>query len=153
MKRLIPAVMVLLLPGLLLAGADRYVERYPLPDGRSAVVAEGDMEPRSMGSYSVRFYRKNSPDFPTDDFQDGIILSRDGFIQKATFADIDDDNLPDLVIFIRSAGSGGYLSADAISVHHDKPVVVARVTGLAPDADAIAVLRMEHKTSQKKNSL
>lgn len=36
--------------------ADRFVQKVPLAKGLVAVVAEGDLEARSIGSYSVRAY-------------------------------------------------------------------------------------------------
>lgn len=145
MKRIMAVWIAMLLPCILHAKTKRFVERYPLPDGRCAVVAEGDMEPRSIGSYSVRFYRKGDPRFPTDDFQAGIILERDGSVEKVEMGDINGDAVPELVIFIRNAGSGHYLSATAISINGGKPNVIAAVNDLDKNADAIAALRTRWK--------
>jgi hypothetical protein len=45
----------------------RYLNQHKLSTGLTAVVAEGDLEPRSIGSYSVRIYGAN-PEYPTDDY-------------------------------------------------------------------------------------
>ena len=43
-----------------------FVEKLALPSGQTAVVAEGDFEARSIGSYSVRIYSRQSAQ-PDDD--------------------------------------------------------------------------------------
>jgi hypothetical protein len=73
---------IMLCAGEVLADEGRYVKQLPLPDGRVSVVAEGDMEPRSIGSYSIRFYGARNPDFPTDDFQ-GAFFADETAMQKA----------------------------------------------------------------------
>ena len=47
----------------------RLVKKAPFPGSpQIAVVAEGDFEPRSIGSYSLRIYAGTNPDFPYDAF-------------------------------------------------------------------------------------
>jgi hypothetical protein len=77
------------------------------------VVAEGDFEPRSIGSYALRVYGGASKNSPTDDFVAGVIWSRKGIIEAVRFDDIDGDDKPEIVVITRSVGSGGYLSVDA----------------------------------------
>jgi len=139
MGKKIPVLIVLavLFWGPVLADEYRYVKKISLPDGRVAVVAEGDLEPRSIGSYSVRLYRADNPSFPTDDFLGGIILSRNGTIRDGIVTDVDADQIPELVIVIESAGTGGYLSADAIDCSVATPVVKARVTDIVGDNTAV----------------
>ena len=126
---------------------DRYVEKKPLPDSRVAVIAEGDMEPRSIGSYSIRLYGAGNPKTPTDDFQGGIIRARDGIILKTVLVDIDVDGIPELVVVIQCVGTGGYLSADAFNFEKTKPVLKTSVTGLDKNADVLKALRETAKTS------
>ena len=45
------------------------------------VAEESSLEPRSVGSYSLRLYSATNPDFPYDDFRSGLILARDGIIE------------------------------------------------------------------------
>ena len=49
------------------------------------MVAEGDFEARSIGSYSVRIYSRQSaqPDVDTTFFSSGVIRARDGTVEKA----------------------------------------------------------------------
>jgi len=46
------------------------------------VVAEGEGEPRSIGSYSIRLYGSANPDFPLDDFIAGVVVPRDGSVER-----------------------------------------------------------------------
>ena len=97
------------------------------------MVAEGDFEARSIGSYSVRIYSTKSAQANDDTtfFSAGIIRARDGTIDKVFLADLGNDGPPSLVVAIRSAGSGGYLSADAFSIGKNTVVLRASVAGLA----------------------
>ena len=112
-----------------------------LPDGRIAVVAEASREPRSIGSYSVRLYGARNPDFPFDDFVAGAIQPRDGTLHALSLEDIDGDRKVDLVVVIVSAGSGGYLSADAFAFTDESIRHVAHVDGLDPTANVVEALR------------
>lgn len=118
----------------------RYAKRHPLPSGQVAVIAEGDFEPRSIGSYSVRIYSNVQPEYPTDDFLWGLLLSRDGAIESVIFADIDQDGAKEIVVTIRCAGTGSYLSADAFKVKDKQLVKVVAVKGLPKGADCVAEL-------------
>ena len=61
---------------------DRYLQHFTLPTGEVVVVAEGEFEPRSIGSYSLRLYSGVMPEFPFDDFLDGVISRRDGTVES-----------------------------------------------------------------------
>ncbi|MBW2244531.1 MAG: PliI family lysozyme inhibitor of I-type lysozyme [Deltaproteobacteria bacterium] len=124
-----------------LASPSRFVAQQKLPGGRMVVVAEGDGEPRSTGSYSVRLYSAANPEFPFDDFIVGAVLPRDGSIERLAVEDVDGDEVTELVVVVRSAGSGGYLSADAIRFDSKRVEVIRSVEGLSSDADPIAELR------------
>src|SRR5262245_21657751 len=91
----------------------RFIEKAKFPDAPEIlVVAEGDFEPKSVGSYSVRVYSGANPDFPVDEYVAGVVRPRAGAIERVQFQDLG-RGVPEIIVIIRSAGSGGYLSADA----------------------------------------
>ncbi len=128
--------------------SDLYLNQHKLSTGLTVVVAEGDLEPRSIGSYSVRIYRADS-EFPTDDFLSGTVRSRDGSIEKVVIQDINGDGAEEIIIIIRSAGTGGYLSADAFQYGSKKLKLIANVTDLKKNADPINELIKILKTNTK----
>lgn len=83
-------------------GADRFVKQCRLPTGQVAIVAEGDLEPRSVGSYTVRIYSHRQPEFPADDFICGIVQPRSGTVEQVMFADLDLDGLNEIIVTIRA---------------------------------------------------
>lgn len=99
-----------------LADESRFIQQIPLPDGRVVVVAEGDLEPRSIGSYSVCLYGGKNPDHPTDDFLCGIVRPRDGTIAGIGLEDVDGDSTNEFLVIVQSAGSGGFLSTNAFAL-------------------------------------
>ncbi len=107
------------------------------------VVAEGRFEPRSVGSYSLRVYAETNPRFPYDDFVGGIVRSRDGTVEDVRFSDLDRDGAPEIIVVIRSAGTGGYLSADAFRFRASALILLASVSGLPRNADPIRALEAE----------
>lgn len=127
------------------AATDRVVIRLRLEPDVTVVVAEGDFEPRSIGSFSVRAYRADSAavrqELDTDDFIGGRICERDGVVEAVTATDIDGDGRAEVVVKIRSAGSGGYLSAVAVAVRERAVEVRARVENLDATADVLKALR------------
>ena len=130
----------------------RFVQRLALPTGQTAVVAEGDFEARSIGSYSVRVYSIQSAQ-PNDDttfFSSGVIRARDGTVDKVFLADLGDDGAPSLVVAIRSAGSGGYLSADAFTIGKHTIVLRASVFGLTANADPVVALKSSLQDARQK---
>ncbi len=135
------AIVLLLTTSLHAAAQDRFVSKLTLPTGETVVVAEGDFEARSVGSFSVRLYEAASTPNETTFFASGLIRSRDGVVDKVILADIDGDQRLEIVVIVRSVGTGGYLSAHAFAMVEDKLVFCAAVEGLAADADPVAVLR------------
>ena len=129
-----------------------FVQKLALPTGQTAVVAEGDFEARSIGSYSVRIYSTQSaqPDDDTTFFSAGVIRARDGTVEKVFVADLDNGEAPSLVVAIRSAGSGGYLSADAFTIEKNTVVLRASVAGLAANADTVVALKSSLQGPQQK---
>ena len=129
-----------------------FVQKLALPTGQTAVVAEGDFEARSIGSYSVRIYSRQSaqPDDDTTFFSSGIIRARDGTVEKAFLAELGNDDPPSLVVAIRTAGSGGYLSADAFTIGKDTVVLRASVSGLPANADPVVALKSTLQRPEQK---
>ena len=130
----------------------RFVQKIALVSGQTAVVAEGDFEARSIGSYSVRVYStsKERPQDETRFFSSGVIRPRDGTVEKVFVADLGNDGPPSLVVAIRSAGSGGYLSADAYTIRINTVILRASVSGLAANADPVAALETSLQGPQQK---
>lgn len=122
-------------------GSARQIRQAVLPrSAMTVVVAEGDFEPRSIGSYSLRIYASANPGFPYDDYIAGAVRPRDGAVESVAFADVDGDRTPDIIVIIRSAGSGGYLSADAFQLSGSVLTLLGSVSGLAKDADPVQTL-------------
>src|SRR5262245_13766796 len=124
----------------------RFVHLFHFPSSSEVmVVAEGDLEPRGTGSYTLRVYAGHSDQFPTDEFITGIVRSRNGTIEAMQFADVDGDGRADVVVLIRSAGSGGYLDADAFRYSNRSLELIGSVAGLVKSADVIEALRDQSK--------
>ncbi|MBU1138392.1 MAG: PliI family lysozyme inhibitor of I-type lysozyme [Proteobacteria bacterium] len=149
MKNLLATAAFLLLSfPLLTAAQDRFITKIKLPSGQTAVVAEGDFEARSTGSFSVRLYEAASPPDETTFFTSGLIRLRDGTLEKVMLADVDGDRQPEIIVIARSAGTGGYLSAYALTFEKDQLAVHAAVEGLSPDADPVAALQKTKKRNR-----
>jgi hypothetical protein len=119
--------------------SSRFFQTIPFGDYLIAI-AEGDKEPRSMGSYSIRVYGLNL-EFPFDDYRDGKITRRDGSIKEILLADVTGDEAEELVVVIQSAGSGGYLSGDAFTVVDGKLRHVAIIMDVEPGNDILEAFR------------
>ncbi len=126
---------------------DRFVRKLPVAGGRALVIAEGDDEARSLGSYSVRLYAAKGGDAPIF-YVDGALLARDGTIENAQLVDLDGNGRDELVVVLRTVGTGGYLSAQAFSITNDHVEVRAKVTDLPKDADPIAALAKQQRRDQ-----
>lgn len=145
MKRVIIASFGAVLLAALAHGADRdsrFANKFQIPGSREmVVVAEGDFEPRSVGSYALRVYGGSSKQFPLDDFLFGLVRPRNGTVEEVRFHDVDDDGRAEIVVIIRAAGSGGYLSADAFRYRTKSLEFIASVSDLDKGADPIQALR------------
>jgi Periplasmic lysozyme inhibitor of I-type lysozyme len=129
----------------------RFVQKFRFPAAPEvAVVAEGDFEPRSFGSYTLRLYGGGSGEFPTDDFIAGIVRSRNGVIEAVRLDDIDGDNGPEIIVVMRAAGSGGYLAADGFRYRNKSLEWIGSVADLDKAADPIAALREKFKAHSKR---
>ncbi len=120
---------------------ERYVAKIRHPAGNTVVVAEGDFEARSIGSFSVRLYENATAPDDTTFFLSGLVRSRDGVIEDVVLADIDGDQQQEIVVVIRSVGSGSYLSAQAFAIAGGELLPVGVVAELPADADPLAALR------------
>jgi hypothetical protein len=122
----------------------RVVRRLRFDQRLAVVVAEGDFESNSIGSYSVRVYRVDTaarPDDETSFFAFGTVRPRDGSVDRVWRADaLRLDNAPALVVSTRSAGGGRVLSADAFELTSRGIRLRASVSGLRADADPVAAL-------------
>ena len=105
-----------------------------------AVASEGEGEPRSVGSYALRVYSPSAEGRARDRFVAGALRPRDGAVESIRFADLDRDGTPELVVVLRSAGSGGYLSADAYRLRSGVPRFAASVEGLPADDEPMNAL-------------
>jgi len=130
----------------------RFVQKLALPSGQTAVVAEGDFEARSIGSYSVRIYSKQNVQLNVDTtfFSSGVIRPRDGTVEKIFLADLGNGDQYSLVVTIRSVGSGGYLSADAFTIEMNAVVLRASVSGMPSNADPVVALKSALRVPQQK---
>jgi len=125
----------------------RFVQLFQFPGTlESLVIAEGDLEPRSVGSYAVRVYEAHSEKFATDEFIAGIVRPRNGIIEAVRFDDIDGDNRPEIVVVIRAVGSGGYLSADGFRYRNRLLEWIGSVADLDKTADPVLALREKLKS-------
>lgn len=127
--------------------AQRLVHKQALPDGRTLVVAEGDFEARSIGSYSVRLYAAGSVQASDDVgiFVAGLVRARNGTLEKVGLESLRPGEAPSLIVTTRSVGSGSYLSADAFQVVGNKLLLRAFVADIAADADPVAALKAARK--------
>lgn len=134
---------ILLITGILPGMASgRYVTKIKLPGGQTVVVAEGEFEARSIGSFSVRLYQAASDANETTFFTSGLIRNREGVIEKVVLEDINGDEQPEIIVIVRSVGTGSYLSAHAFTVGKDQLLIPAsKVEGLQSEADPVAALR------------
>ncbi|MBU0965848.1 MAG: PliI family lysozyme inhibitor of I-type lysozyme [Proteobacteria bacterium] len=130
------------------AELERFVTQVALPSKQTVVVAEGDFEARSIGSFSVRLYDAAPPGDETTFFSAGVVRARDGGIEKVVLADVFGDQQPEIIVIVRSTGTGGYLSAHAFAFDKQLLSFCAVVEALPPDADPIAALR---KATGKRN--
>lgn len=146
MGKLSALVALLLASGALSAAeSQRFITQLTLPSGQTVVVAEGDFEARSLGSFSLRLYAAAEPEDATTFFSSGAVRARDGSIERVVVADVAGDSQPEVVVIVRSVGTGGYLSAQAFSIGPQQLSFQSEVLDLPADADPVAALRASNK--------
>jgi hypothetical protein len=129
------------MPTLLTAEEHRFVRKVKLPSGQMAVIAEGDFEARSLGSFTVRLYDKAEAQDETTFFSSGVVLSRNGAVETVLLGDIDKDKNPEIIVNVRSVGSGSYLSAHAFTIEGGTVRLARSLSELKANADTLAELR------------
>ena len=124
---------------------ERFVQRVTIEPGLVAVVAEGDFEARSIGSYSVRVYSdpRTIPGNETTFYVAGLVVARDGMVRSAGPLVVAGRKRPLLMVVAASAGTGGYLSASAFELKHHAVRMVSSVSSLAPTEDPAVRLRLK----------
>ena len=131
----------------------RFVQIFRFPAASEfVVVAEGDFEPRSVGSYTLRVYGGKSDNFPADDFVVGIVRPRNGIIEAVRFEDFDGDDKPEIIVTIRSVGSGGYVSADAFRYKSKSLEFIGSVSNLDKGADPVQTMHDKFKVPNGRKS-
>lgn len=120
---------------------ERFTSKLTTATGQTVVVAEGDFEARSIGSFSVRLYAAAAAPDETTFFVAGLVRARDGVVEDAILADVDGDKRQEVIVIVRSAGTGSYQSAHAFTIADDTLVLLSAVEDLAADADPVAALR------------
>ncbi len=88
-----------------------FIQSIALANGATLVVEEGRLEPRSIGSISVKLYK----DLNVGDFVAAVNFVRDGTIVKAVLIENGDD-MQKLSITTVTAGSGNYQASQLICV-------------------------------------
>lgn len=62
-------------------------------------------------------------------------------VERLVSADLNGDGVAELIVISRSAGSGGYLNADAYVFGESTPLLLQQVQGLEPEVDPVEVLQ------------
>jgi len=117
------------------AAPERFLVRQPLPSGETVVVAEGDFEAHSLGSYSIRVYAPAQGREATGFFTSGLVLPRDGAVDRVMLDDVDDDGEAEVVVVVRSTGAGGLLSAQVFEVDGGQVAPLVSLSDLVSEAD------------------
>ena len=92
-----------------------YINSFTFKNGQSVVIAEGRIEPRSIGSISIKLYR----DLNVGDFVEGIFMPRDGTILSVLVVE-DTEDKQKLKITTVTAGSGNYQDSHFVCVENNK---------------------------------
>ncbi|MBR9727420.1 PliI family lysozyme inhibitor of I-type lysozyme [Shewanella intestini] len=92
-----------------------FIQSISLANGATLVVEEGRLEPRSIGSVSVKLYK----DLNVGDFSDAVNFVRDGTILKAVLIENGSDTQK-LSITTVTAGSGNYQASQLVCVKDNK---------------------------------
>lgn len=120
----------------------RFITQLTLATGQTAVVAEGDWEARSVGSFSVRLYAAAPKGDETTFFVAGVIQPRDGVLENVMLANVYGSAQPEIIVTARSAGSGSYQSAYGFEFDERTLVAVATAEGFSANEDPAKVLSL-----------
>lgn len=104
------------------------------------VVSQGNLEPLSLGSYSLRVYQVLNANFPYDNYVTGLIEPRDGAVEELQGRDINGDGVKEIIVVTRVTGTGAYRSATAYEYNNERLNVIASVSYLKPDEELITLL-------------
>lgn len=149
MYKFLALIVVLFVAGTLYAAESvRFITKVKLPSGQTVVVAEEDYEARSIGSFSVRIYDAAPVADETTFFKAGLIHARDGALEKVVLADVVGDQQPEIIVIVRSVGTGGYLSAHAFIIDKQGLRLGTSVESLPPDAGPIAAIRKSQQSGK-----
>nr|WP_246480071.1 PliI family lysozyme inhibitor of I-type lysozyme [Motiliproteus sediminis] len=134
--------------GMLLGAAqsvagDELTLQYPAAEPLLVVAAEGKGESQSIGSYVLRLYRVDNPDFPRDHYLHGIVRPRDGVLERLEFIGVDPHGALGLMVVMRSVGTGSYLRAEAFEVVSGRLSWRASTDSLPAEADPAGLLRQQ----------
>lgn len=123
--------------------SERFAQQLQIQPGLVVVVAEGDFEARSIGSYAVRVYADPSAiaGNETTFYAAGLVRPRDGFVRSVELLTVAGRTRPLLMVVIESAGSGSYLSAEAFAIGPRSVRLLASIDSLAPNEDPALTLR------------
>ncbi|WP_102531065.1 PliI family lysozyme inhibitor of I-type lysozyme [Shewanella sp. 10N.286.52.B9] len=89
-----------------------FIKAYPLDNNQTVVIAEGRLEPRSIGTMSIKLYA----DLNVGDFIDGLIIARDGTILSVA---IESEPLRKITITTVTTGSGNYENTQLVCINND----------------------------------
>ena len=92
-----------------------FIQSIALANGATLVVEEGRLEPRSIGSISVKLYK----DLSVGDFVGAVSFVRDGTVVKAVLIENGDDRQK-LSVTTVTAGSGNYQASQLICMTADE---------------------------------
>jgi len=144
MKKLLLAIIFVFFTAQLQAATiDRFIQKIKLPTGETVVVAEGDYEARSIGSFSVRIYESAVETNETTFFISGLIHSRDGSLEKIILEDLNDKLKPEIIVVSRSVGTGNFLSAYVFEFSNNMLLFKIAKEGILPDSNVINILQEE----------
>ncbi|GIU24167.1 PliI family lysozyme inhibitor of I-type lysozyme [Shewanella sp. MBTL60-007] len=91
-----------------------FIQSIKLASGASLVIEEGRLEPRSIGSVTVKLYR----DLNVGDFAGAVSFVRDGTVLKALLIE-NGSNKQKLSITTVTAGSGNYQASQLVCIEAD----------------------------------
>jgi hypothetical protein len=133
------------------SGDCKFLKKVGLPERQTAVIATGDLEACSLGSYTVRIYSSENvqPGDDTTFYRFGLLHERDGTVEDAFLANLGPSAPASLIVKIRSVGSGGHVSARAYVVNKSGIHPVAAIRDQQPRTDVVAALKKELATRPK----